>query len=162
MKKAKVQSGELFAILQEAVVTELTVSLHYWGRAAFWRSRGVPKLAAAYTKEATEEQGHGQLLLDRMLFLGKMPELRTGKVSLTEGAISAQLEEDLTGEIEVANKYATWVQTALEQKDFVTMDILKQILRDTEEHVDWLQSQLDIALRVGDQNYLQSWVSVAG
>lgn len=161
MDKAKVQNSEMLDILQQAVTTELTVSQHYWGRAAFWKGHGIPKLAAMYDKEATEERGHGQLVADRMIFLGKEPSIQPHNVDPTAGSLKTQFSEDLTGEVEVADRYTKWVKTALDKSDFVTMDILKKILLETEEHVDWLQNQLEIMDWMGEENYLQTWVENA-
>jgi bacterioferritin len=156
--KAEVQNNELIPLLKQALTTELTVSNHYWGRAKYWKGRGVAKLGQMYEKEADEERGHATLVADRMVFLGTDPDVAPQKVEATAGTLKQQFSEDLEGEVEVANQYRPWVQKALDQKDFVTMDILKRILLETEEHADWLQNQLEMMDSMGEQNYFQTWM----
>lgn len=158
MDKLKLQQDNpLLEVLQEAVATELTVSNHYWGRAVYWRNRNLDKLAAMYEKEADEERGHAKLVADRLSFLGNEPEIAPGPVESTEGSLKEQLQQDLDGETAVADQYSKWVRKALDADDFVTQEILTKILRETEEHTDWLQGQLAQIEMLGEQNYLLSW-----
>ena len=155
--RAAIQDERITGLLQRAVNTELTVSQHYWGRAVYWRNLGMKKLVAYYEKEATEERGHAQLVADRSAFLGIVPEMNPEPFQPTATVLSRQFSEDLAGEIAVADQYAEWVQEALDLKDFVTMDVLKRILKETEDHVDYLQQELSIAQAMGDQLFFARW-----
>ena len=144
--RAKIQDKRITDVLQQSVNTELTVSQHYWGRAAYWRGRGMKRLTEMYEKEANEERGHAQLSADRMVFLGTDPELvpQMEKAPSTKSSLKQHFTEDLTGEVTVANQYTEWVQKAMDLQDFVTFEIFRKILRETEEHVDFLQMEQDI------------------
>lgn len=147
----------MLALLQEAASVELTVSQHYWARAAYWRGLGVKNLVDMYEKEAAEERGHAQMVNDRAVFLGQQPTLEPDKEAPTQGSLREQMTQDLAGEVVVADRYVVWVKAALDAADFVTMDIFKQILAETEDHVDWLQGQLKIAGELGDELFLSRW-----
>lgn len=155
--RAKIQDDRMIPILQQSVNTELTVSQHYWGRAVFWRNLGVEKLAEMYQKEAEEERGHAQMAADRMAFLGAQPRLAPTEERPASGSLRRQFEEDLAGEVAVANQYSVWVAEALSRQDFSTMDVLKKILLETEEHVDKLQGELAVADQLGDELFLARW-----
>ena len=156
---AKVQQyGKMVPILQEATNIELTVSQHYWNRARYWKVQGIPKLAEMYGKEADEERGHAALVAERMLFLGQSPVLLPGQDKPVAGALRQQFEEDLAGEVAVADQYTEWVQTAMMEQDFVTMDVMKLILEQTEEHALYLQDQLRLMDTLTDANYIQTWM----
>jgi bacterioferritin len=152
------QVKPMLDLLQEAASIELTVSQHYWARAAYWRGFGVKKLVEMYEKEAEEERGHAKLVTDRAVFLGKQPTLEPDKEAPTQGSLREQMTQDLAGEVVVADRYVAWVKVALDAGDFVTMNIFKQILKETEAHVDWLQGQLKIAGELGDELFLARWV----
>lgn len=155
--KAKVQDSRLSGILQQAANTELTVSQHYLSRAVFWRNVGLTRLAEAYEKEADEERGHFRLVADRMAFLGTMPELRPDAENPATGSLKTQTLQDLNGEVLVADQYAIWVRACLDLGDFTTMDIMKRILLETEEHADHLQGQLAQIEQMGEEVYLGTW-----
>jgi bacterioferritin len=155
--KARVQDSRIVQTLQDAVNTELAVSQHYWSRAVYWRNLGVEKLAEMYAKEADEERGHAKLVSDRMAFLGVQPSMQPGYELPTHGTLREQFTEDLQGEVTVANTYTSWVQEAQDKQDFVTYEILLKILRETEEHADYLQGQLAVADQIGDALFLARW-----
>lgn len=148
----------MFDTLRKAVDVELTVSQHYWARAVHWRNAGLKKLADYYAKEADEERGHAKLVADRMAFLGiefgLQPEVEqpTGN-----DKIETHFVEDLAGEAAVADQYVGWVREAWEKKDHVTEEILRRILRETEEHADWLQGELRKVRAMGEGIYLATW-----
>jgi bacterioferritin len=155
------QNGELLTVLQQALNTEMTVSNHYWARAVYWQGNGVKKLAQMYEKEATEERGHAQLVADRMIFLDGAPKTAPSVIEAVEGNLKTQFSEDLDGEVEVANQYTGWTQTALAAKDFGTYAVLQKILDETEAHVDWLQNELQLIAQLGEPIYFQGrWLSV--
>lgn len=156
---AAIQDKRITDLLQKAVSTELTVSQHYWGRAVYWRNLGMKKLVDYYEKEATEERGHAQMVADRSAFLGVIPWVSPEPFLPTATVLSKQFSEDLAGEIAVAGQYTEWVQEALELRDFATMDILKHILKETEDHVDFLQQELSIAQAMGDQLFFARWAN---
>lgn len=154
---AKVQSAKMAAVLQAAINTELTVSQHYWSRAVYWRSRQMKRLAEMYSKEADEERGHAQTAADRLTFLGTDPAMSPESESPGGGTLREQFEEDLAGEVAVANTYGPWIEQALDAGDYTTFKLLSAILEQTEEHVDFLQAELDKASAMGEENWVQSW-----
>lgn len=158
MLRAKMQNSQLMEVLQQAVNTELSVSQHYWGRAAYWRGVGAGRLTTMYEGEANEERGHAQLVADRMIFLGQQPELRPQTEIPTQETLKQQFTKDLAGEVLVANTYVGWIQQALDLEDFTTQRILERILKETEEHINFIQGELLKMDLIGEENYLQTWM----
>jgi bacterioferritin len=141
--------------LQRAVDVELTISQHYWSRSVFWVN--VPRLAEMYQKEAEEERGHAKLMADRSVVLGRQPSMAPQAEMPTSGTIREQFTEDLKGEVAVAEQYRGWVQRAMDSQDFATEDVLRKILKETEDHAEWVARQLDSMDQLGDENYQQTW-----
>jgi bacterioferritin len=150
-------SGRMLDILNQSINVELTVSIHYQQRSFYWIAS--PRLSEMYSKEAEEERGHMKLVSDRLVFLGRQPGLSVTADAISGGSIKEQFLEDLSGEVSVADQYQPWVREAFDQHDFVTMDIFKQILKETESHAYWIQNQISLIEQMGEESYLQTWVS---
>ncbi len=145
-------TASLLPSLQAAVNAELTLANLYWARSVFWRSRGIHRLAEYYKKQSGEL--HTQLSADRMAFLGSQPALSPEPLPPTQGTLSAQFTEELQGEASLSDRYSEWIKQAASVGDFVTEDIWRAVLKETQEHCIWLQQQLEQMTLMGEGVYL--------
>jgi bacterioferritin len=155
---AKVQdnNAKIIGLLQEAVNAEITSRNLYWARSVYWRSQGMSKLADYYLQQSQED--HAQRSADRMAFLGQQPAMEPTKVAyIDENSVAEQLRIDLQVEIELADGYAQWIKMAEQEGDYVTRQLWIEVLRSTQEHVQFLQGELRQMDLIGEDNYLASW-----
>jgi bacterioferritin len=151
----QIDNASVLRLLQEAVDAETTSRNLYWARSVYWRGKGFDKLAKYYLDQSNED--HAQVSADRMTFLGSHPSVSPSPVAKVEGNVREQLEQDLAVEVQLADGYAEWVKTAAEAGDYVTEDLWRGVLKGTQEHVNWLQQQIEQCVSLGEQLYLASW-----
>ena len=112
--------------------------------------------------ESIEEMRHADKLIQRILFLEGLPQMQhVGKLSIGL-EVPTCLAGDLKLEVEARELYVESIGYCEEISDYVTRDILQENLRDTEEHIDYLETQLGLVEQVGLQNYLQSAMGEIG
>jgi len=142
--------------LNEVLTNELTSVNQYFLHARMLDNWGLNRLGKIVYDESIGEMRHADRLIKRILFLGGLPNLQDlHKLALGETALEA-LNADL--QLELAGR-ATLVDGVAQleaAKDFVSRELLVDILEDTEEHIDFLETQLSLAAALGEQNYLQS------
>jgi bacterioferritin len=108
--------------------------------------------------ESIEEMKHADKIIDRILMLEGLPNLQDlGKLLIGETLIEA-LECDLTSERGAQATVKDGIAQAELSRDFVSRALFERILDDTEEHIDFLETQLELVGKVGEQNYLQSQI----
>ncbi len=144
--------------LQEALNTELRVSQHYLARHLYWKNLNAEKLAEAYKLESVEEQGHATLVADRMQMLGGVPELNPGREPPVAGTLRGQYEEDLGLENQVVRFYLKLVSDAASVGDYTTEDILRRILRESEDHAHSLSVEIEKCKLIGDDLWTANWL----
>jgi bacterioferritin len=149
-------NDEILEILQEAVNAETTSRNLYWSRWHYWREKGFKNLGHYYKEQAEEK--HAQRVERRCLALSGMPSLTPAHTIAVGGSITEQFNEDLEVESALAESYREWITRASELKDFVTEDLLRKSLKETEKHVRWLQKQINRINEIGEENYLQTWI----
>lgn len=155
---AKVQENntKILDLLQEAVNAELTSRNLYWARSVFWRSIGLTKLADYYLQQSQED--HAQRSADRMAFLGQQPAMKpTAVAAVEDDSIAEQFRVDLQVEIALADNYGYWIQIADTEDDRVTRRMWGEVLKSTQEHIQFLQGALKQIDLIGEDNYLASW-----
>lgn len=155
---AKVQENntKILDLLQEAVNAELTSRNLYWARSVFWRSIGLTKLADYYLQQSQED--HAQRSADRMAFLGQQPAMEpTAVAAVEDDSIAEQFRVDLQVEIALADNYGYWIQIADTEDDRVTRRMWGEVLKSTQEHIQFLQGALKQIDLIGEDNYLASW-----
>jgi bacterioferritin len=140
--------------LNGALTIELTAINQYFCQAKMCKNWGFMKLAAKHYEESIGEMKHAEKLIDRILFLDGVPEIARYDVIRVGTNIKEQFENDLQLEMKGVNTYNQAIELCTSLKDHGTRDLIEPILVESEEHVDWLETQLGLIDAVGLQNYL--------
>ena len=140
--------------LNVLLADELTAINQYIVHSEMCANWGYDKLHAAIEKRAIDEMGHAEKLIARILFLEGIPlvsslnPIRVGKDVLT------QFQNDAESEYGASKMYNDSIQLSFNLKDNGTKELLEDILKDEEVHIDWLEAQMDQIGQMGIQNYL--------
>ena len=151
----------IIRLLNAQLTNELSAINQYFLHARMYRHWGLEKLAKKEYEESIGEKKHADKLIDRILTLDGLPNLQALHKLLIGESTQEMLEADL--QLEKAAQVTVKEGIAESEKagDYVSRDLFLQILEDTEEHIDWLETQLDLIVKVGIQNYLQTQMGTA-
>lgn len=142
--------------LQAQLKNELTATNQYFLHYRILKHWGFTKLAKKEYEESIGEMKHADRLMERILFLDGLPNLQDlGKLLVGED-VPEILRGDLQSERGAQATIRDGIAHCESVRDYVSRDILQGILDDTEEHIDYLETQLDLIDKVGLPNYLQS------
>ena len=142
--------------LNKALYNELTAINQYFLHAKMLKNWGLEDLAKHEYEESIDEMKHADQLADRILFLEGLPNFQAlGKLRVGESPREI-LECDLSLELDGLPVLREAIEYCDGIKDFTSGRLFKDILDSEEEHVDWIETQLVLINRVGEQNYLQS------
>jgi bacterioferritin len=140
--------------LNKVLFNELTAINQYFLHARMYKNWGFKELAEHEHKESIDEMKHADRLIERILFLEGVPNLqRLGKVNVGE-TVREQFELDLQLERDAILRLRDGIALCRTEKDEVSRDMLEHILEAEEEHTDWLETQLSLMDRLGEQLYL--------
>jgi len=146
----------IIAHLNTALRNELTAINQYFLHSRMLRDWGLNKLAEHEYDESVDEMKHADQLIERILLLDGLPNVQDiGKIMIGENAHEALKCDLRLEEIAIPDLRAA-IGDAETARDFVSRDLFSAILASEEEHVDWLETQLDLIEKTGLKNYLQS------
>jgi bacterioferritin len=140
---------ELNGALQE----ELTAINQYFLHAEMCENWGYKKLADYIKKQSIDEMKHAEVLMERILFLDGTPSMKPLELNVGQN-VRGMIESDLSLELSAVKQYNAAVQVATDEKDNGSRDLLVKLLKDEEDHVDWLEAQIHQIKEIGYENYL--------
>ena len=142
--------------LNRVLKNELTAINQYFLHSRIYKDWGLTKLGEHEHLESVDEMKHADQLIERTLFLEGLPNLQDlGKLRIGEN-VQEMIQCDLDLELDALPDLKAGIAYCENHKDYVSRDLFDSILKSEEEHVDWLETQLDLIEKVGIQNYQQS------
>lgn len=147
---------KVIEFLNKALENELTAINQYFLHAKMYKNWGLEKLYAKVWHESIDEMKHADKLIERILFLEGLPNLQNiGKILIGEDtpemlACDLKLEQLAVPDLKDAILYCESV------RDYVSREVFENILESEEEHIDWIETQLELIEKIGLPNYLQS------
>ena len=139
--------------LNKGLRSELTAVSQYWVHYRLLEDWGFSRIAKKERAESIEEMHHADRFIARIVFLEGHPNLQTLDPLMIGQSIKEVLECDLKGEHIAREHYMKGRALCREKEDYVSMELFEDLLEDEEEHIDFLETQLDLIKKVGVENY---------
>jgi len=144
---------KVIAHLNEALREELTAINQYFLHAEMCHNWGYHGLGAYIKKQSIDEMKHAEELIERLLFLDATPKMEYLDLNIG-GSVKEQIEADLKLETNAVAMYNNAVKAAREAGDDQSRELFSKLLKDEEEHVDWLEAQVHQIKEMGYERYL--------
>ena len=145
---------EVISVLKTILTNELTAVNQYFLHARMCKDWGYEKLGEKIYKESIDEMKHAKELIDRILFLEGTPNVQKLHNLNIGATVKGQLESDLALEYQAISDLKKSIDICVKHSDFTSRELLEKILISEEEHIDWIESQLNVIKEVGEENYL--------
>jgi bacterioferritin len=144
---------EIIALLNEQLTSELTAINQYFLHAKMQQNWGLTKLAEYTRSESMDEMRHAEKITDRILFLGGLPNYQRLFTLRIGQTVREQLQSDLAIELEVVERLRPGIAMCRDKGDITTANLFEEILADEEHHIDYLETNLELIDRLGEQLY---------
>ncbi|MEM7302925.1 MAG: bacterioferritin [Pseudomonadota bacterium] len=146
-------SAKVIDRLNEALFLELGAVNQFWLHYRLLDDWGYGKLAKKEREESIEEMEHADKIIERIIFLEGHPNLQTISPLRIGQNVKEVLEADLAGEFEARESYLKSREVCREENDIVSMGLFEELLSDEEGHIDFLETQLDLLGKIGEERY---------
>jgi bacterioferritin len=147
---------KVIELLNSVLTNELTSINQYFLHSRMFRNWGLERLAHHEHEESVDEMKHADRLIERILFLEGLPNLQQLNKLLIGENVKEALECDLKLEMGALPLLKEAIAYCESIGDYVSRELFEEILESEEEHVDWIETQLDLVAKIGIQNYMQS------
>jgi len=151
--------AKVIEYLNKALRHELTAVNEYWLHYRLLDNWGYKSLAKQWRQESIEEMQHADKLIVRIIFLEGSPNMQTlGSLQIGE-TVKEVLERDLDSEISARSLYQEAATHCHAVKDYVSRDLFEELMQNEEDHIDFLETQLDLVAKLGLELYAQHHIS---
>ena len=153
-------SSSVVNTLVSLLTSELSAMDIYFLQSRMLKDWGLSKLSDRFAHEHEDEKNHADMLIERILFLEGIPDIRSREACEVGTNVKEMLEHNLAHELMIAKNLKSAIKLCENEMDFETRSILTILLKDTEEdHINWLETQMRLIDSIGLENYCQSQVA---
>lgn len=145
-------------LLNAQLTNELSAINQYFLHARMYKHWGLSVIAKKEYEESIGEMKHADKLIDRILMLDGLPNLQALHKLMIGENVKEMLECDHNLEVAAQKTVKEGIQVCEELRDYVSRDLFLLILDDTEEHIEWIETQLELIEKIGVQNYMQAQI----